>query len=270
MDRMKTILITGGNGYLGKALYGNLKNKYNVTLVTRDNFDITDFISMNSFFEGKYFDVVLHCAVKGGSRLEKDSYREMDINLTMYYNLLQHKESFGKLISFGSGAEIYAENTPYGLSKNIISKSLSEIDDFFNIRIFAVFNEDEWDTRFIKANLIRYIKKEPIIIHENRLMDFFYMKDLFTLVKYYIETSSTELPKLSECTYNQKYTLFDVADIINNLSNYKVPIKINSNSFGNPYIGKVAPSLDFIGLNEGIILTYNHLLRKNIINGLDL
>lgn len=262
MDRMKTVLITGGGGYIGRALYDNLQDEYEITLLTRADLDISNFISLNRFLESKYFDIVLHCAVQGGSRLRVDSYKDMDINLTMHYNLVQHKKHFGKLISFGSGAEVYAADTPYGKSKQVINNSISEIEDFFNIRIFAVFNENELETRFIKSNLQRYINREAIIIHENRFMDFFYMKDLIAVVKHYMDTNSTKLPKLSECTYNQKYTLHDIANIINTLSDYKVPIKIGSDTLGSSYIGKSAPNLNLVGLDEGIKKTYNYLFKK--------
>ena len=33
------ILITGANGYIGKSLYNALKDKYDVTAVTRTDFD---------------------------------------------------------------------------------------------------------------------------------------------------------------------------------------------------------------------------------------
>ena len=36
------ILITGTNGYVGKSLYNALKDEYNVTGLTRNNFDLTD------------------------------------------------------------------------------------------------------------------------------------------------------------------------------------------------------------------------------------
>ena len=130
------ILITGGNGYIGKSLFGAFKDIYNVTIVTRKDFDLTSYEAMNKFFQGKYFDVILHTAVMGGSRLVEDSYTDMDINLTMYYNLLQHKSHYSKLIHFGSGAEIYNPESPYGLSKRVISKSISNIDNFYDIRIY--------------------------------------------------------------------------------------------------------------------------------------
>lgn len=259
---MKSILITGGTGYIARALYDELKDNYIVTLLTRNDFDMTDFISMNRFFGGKYFDTVIHCATKGGSRLKRDAYRDMDTNLIMYYNLLQHKHHFGKLINFGSGAEIYAANTPYGSSKQTICNSISETDGFFNIRIFAVFNQNELETRFIKSNITRYINRESISINENKLMDFFYMNDLFILVKYYIDTDSKKLPKTSECSYKQKHTLCDIASMINSLSDYTVSVEVNSDIIGNPYIGSSDINLNYIGLEKGIKITYEHLLKR--------
>ena len=128
------ILITGGNGYIAKSLYNSLKNKHDITCITRQDLDLTSFKEMNKFFRDKYFDVVIHCAVQGGSRLRLDSYKDMDVNLVMYYNLLQHKSHYNKLIHFGSGAELYNSESPYGLSKRIITKSILETDNFYNIR----------------------------------------------------------------------------------------------------------------------------------------
>ncbi len=33
---MKTILITGGNGYIAKSLYNSLKNSYEITTINRN------------------------------------------------------------------------------------------------------------------------------------------------------------------------------------------------------------------------------------------
>jgi dTDP-4-dehydrorhamnose reductase len=60
------ILITGANGYVGKSLYAALKDKYKITTLTRKELDLNNSSQVNDFFKNKYFDVVLHCAVKGG------------------------------------------------------------------------------------------------------------------------------------------------------------------------------------------------------------
>ena len=97
------------------------------------------------------------------------------------YEKIQIRLGWKKLISFGSGAEIGYPSDPYGLSKNIINRIIKEESNFFNIRIYGVFDENELDTRFIKNNIKRYINKQPLEIHENKYMDFFYMKDLITV-----------------------------------------------------------------------------------------
>jgi nucleoside-diphosphate-sugar epimerase len=127
---------------------------------------------------------VIHTAISGGSRLQLDDSSVFDKNMSMFNNLVANQKSFSKLISFGSGAEIFHGDTPYANSKREIANKIQNYDNFYNLRIFGVFDENELNTRFIKANLIRYLKKEPMVIHQNKIMDFFYMKDLISLVDY--------------------------------------------------------------------------------------
>jgi len=251
------ILITGGNGYIAKSLYNSLKNSYEITTLTRNNFDLNHFRVLDSYLKHKYFDVVIHCAVSGGSRLKEDITNDMDNNLQMYYNLLNCRNRFGKLIHFGSGAEITQPESPYGLSKRVIAKSILEQENFYNIRIFAVFDENELDTRFIKGNIIRYINKEQIIIHQDKFMDFFYMKDLVSLVNYYIQNKN--LPKEIDCSYSEYHSLFNIANMINNLDTHKVHIIFNQNEMGKKYCGDSNILLNYIGLEEGIKQVYNKL-----------
>ena len=253
------ILITGGNGYVAKSLANNLDN---TTLVTRKDFDLTDRKATNNWFSDKYFDVVIHTAVVGGSRLKKDNGDTFYQNIQMFYNLLNNKHCFSKLIHFGSGAELNMPTDPYGLSKNIISKIIDSEPNFYNIRIFGVFNENELDTRFIKNNIKRYINKQSIEIHQDKLMDFFYMEDLIKLVKHYIKHNKS-LPKNTDCIYDAciKDYLSDIANIINNLSNYKVKINIGKGK-GKNYVGSNNPfNIEWIGLEKGIKKTYKQLLN---------
>jgi GDP-L-fucose synthase len=254
------ILITGGNGYVAKSLYNALKDKYNILSVNRDNFDLTNRESTDIFFKHRSFDIVIHCAVKGGNRIKQDNWDVMDDNLIMYYNLLNNKDHFNKLIYFGSGAELYTQNTPYGLSKHTIRQSILDKNNFYNLRIFAVFDENELDTRFIKSNIKRYINKEPIQIHQDKYMDFIYMPDLVKIVEYYIDNDN--LPREVDCSYNLTCSLTRIAQLINELDEYKVEVKIE-NGDGPNYKGEgsILP-IDFIGLKQGIKEIYNKLKNK--------
>lgn len=255
------ILITGGNGYIANSIFNQL-NGYNIKKISRSDVDLSNRDLVNNFFKiNGYFDVVIHTAIVGGSRLKSENSDTLDQNLKMYYNLLENKNNFKKFISFGSGAEIYNLNTPYGLSKKIISESMKDKENFYNLRIFAVFDENELETRFIKGNILKFLKKESIEIYQNKKMDFFYMKDLVSTIKYYIDEINP--PKEINCVYEQKYTLLDIANIINNLDSYNVNIK-NSDIYTNDYIGTFNCPINTIGLEIGIKNVYSVLKNKFI------
>lgn len=256
------ILITGANGYVATELYRSFKDKYQISCINRTILDLSDSRSVNNWFNDKYFDVVIHTAVRGGSRLTPDDDGVLDNNLKMYYNLLDNRSHYGKFINIGSGAEIYAKDTLYGLSKHIIRQSLLSKDNFYNIRIFAVFNENEWDTRFIKANIQRYINREKVIIFQDKLMDFYYMEDLISVVGYYVD--NTNIPKEYDCCYSQHHYLSAIANKINKLSDYSVPIEIVDNSQkADNYIGTYTPlPISLKGIDAGINNVYERLLCK--------
>jgi nucleoside-diphosphate-sugar epimerase len=261
------ILITGGNGYIAKSLHTALKDTYNTTSISRVDFDLTSFSDLHKFFKGKYFDAIIHTAVSGGSRLRVDTNHDMDNNLSMYYNLLQHREHYGKLIHFGSGAEEYAPETPYGISKRIIARSILEQDSFYNIKVFGVFDENELDTRFIKANLKRYINNQPMMIDVHKKMTFFYMKDLITLVKHHIDTRNTALITESYCAYGSDYSLREIANMINELDDYKVPVYVTED-VAEDYRSKfnAGYGLPYVGFKKGLYEVYNKLKQQHAAN----
>jgi len=260
---MKRILITGGSGYIGSELSYKLKDVYSITSISRSDVDLEDSAEVNNWFKKKFFDVVIHTAIKGGNRLEEDTSSVMDSNLKMYYNLLNNRSSFDTFINLGSGAELYQAHKPYGLSKQVIRKSLLEKVNFYNLRIFAIFNENELDQRFIKNNIKRYIRKEPLQIHSNKLMDFFYFDDFVEILKYVID--SRPLQKEFNCTYKNKITLTDIADIINRLDCYTVLTEISETSLQQPYTGdfNLPENLLLTGLEQGIKNVFNIINEIN-------
>jgi len=255
------ILITGGNGYIAKSLYARLKDKYSITTITRQNFDLTNYNATCEWFNERYFDVVIHTATVGVSRLNQEDDVVVEQNVSMYNNLLANKHHFDKFITFGSGAEFFKQNTPYGISKNIIAESIKKNNNFYNLRIFGVFDENELNTRFIKANILRYIKKEPMQIHTNKIMDLFYMQDLINLVDYYICNNNP--PKEINCSYKNKYTLKNIADMINELDNHKVKIVIENKNELHFYCGE-SPTfpINILGLERGIKNTFRELYES--------
>ena len=131
--------------------------------------------------------------------------------------------------------------------------------NFLNLRVFAVFDENELDTRFIKSNIIRYIEREDMLVHSDKLMDFFYMEDLITLIDYFL-TREEWLYQDIDCVYMDKHKLTDIAQIINECSNYKVQVGTADLAIGKPYIGtwRGLP-IKLVGLEQGIKNVYNAL-----------
>lgn len=255
------ILITGGNGYIAKSLYSHLYSKYDITLISRNDLDLTNREEVKHYFSNKYFDVVIHAAVKGGSRLNPLEGPDIALtNLLMYDNLMRCRDKFNKFIHFGSGAEEKAD-TPYGFSKHIINQLMAADQRSINVKIYAVFDENELDRRFIKSNIIRYINKEDIRIHQDKKMDFFYIKDLVSLIEWLFNQREQEPPIQNiNCSYLEKYTLNQIANIINSLGEHKVDIITENQKQGDDYCG-IYPIMPFklIGLEQGIKEVYNAL-----------
>lgn len=250
------VLVTGKNGYIGKSIVNKLGKNYNITAIGREDFDLSNRELTNQFFQDKYFDVIIHTAISGGHRLESENAEMFYNNISMFYNILANQSNFSQFINIGSGAELDKPSDPYGLSKNIISKIIKDIPKFSTILSFGIFDENERDTRFIKSNIKRYINKKPLLIHQNKLMDFFYIDDFISLVKYIIDNPSI---KEINASYFNTYSLYEIAEMINNLDYHKSNIILENKEIGKPYISKFQNKLDIplIGLKEGIKRTYD-------------
>jgi nucleoside-diphosphate-sugar epimerase len=132
-----------------------------------------------------------------------------------------------------------------------------------NVKIYGIFDENELDRRFIKSNILRYINKENIVIHQDKQMDFFYMKDLISMIEWLLNYREEEFSiKEINCSYLEKYTLLQIAEIINSLDDYKVEIQLEDVIEGKAYCGThhIMP-FNLIGLEQGIKETYNKLKK---------
>lgn len=270
----RKILVTGGSGYIAKSITSLLYNEYDITSISRSDFDLTDREATNNYFKDKHFDYVIHTAIKGGSRLVEDPLDITHTNISMFYNLLNNKNHFSGLINLGSGAELGLPTSPYGLSKNVIQKLVLQYPYFYNIRIFGIFDENELDTRFIKSSIKKYINHQPIEIYQDKQMDFFYMEDFIQVLRYFLNKNigADGPPKELNCSYQTHYTLSQIATIINSLDTHQVPINIQSHELASSYIGDYntpyidstnIPSIKYLGLEQGIKNIYNILKNEH-------
>jgi nucleoside-diphosphate-sugar epimerase len=283
------VLITGANGFIGSNLMTLLADLPNIKLFagTRDTIDLLSSQSVGDYLRRNEITKIIHCAIEGGKRDVIDTPDIVFKNLLMFQNLIQCQIKDGLFINIGSGAEfdrrneIFREDERvvqyripvdyYGFSKNLIAKTLLGYNNALTLRLFGCFYHNETSNRFIRNSIERYIKDEPIIIHQDRYMDFFYMEDLATIIKRLIV--KTETHKLSaldidmNMSYDMTYTLRQIADMINRLSwEHHSDIIIEKDGMSKSYSGQgynfsVAScmNMEIKGIRKGIQECYERL-----------
>lgn len=274
MKLTKKIFFTGGNSNVGKGVIPLLeRDGYKVVAPSSKELNLIDNRSVREYFDknGFEYDAIVHAAVLGGRRFKKDDLLIYFDNMRMFENIFSYSYKVDRFIHFNSGASLYGSglipNDPYGFSKYCMARSTYDNVGGINLNIFASFGPDDNDQRFLTTAIQNYIKKEPIVIFQDKLFDFFYVKDLYKILKYSLDSSHYHIgimPKDLDCVYDRKYYLSDIAEMINGLGDYKVPIIIQNEEVGKPYCGSFGIDLNYIGLEGGLIDLYESLRKRNI------
>ena len=248
---MKTVLITGGNGNLAKMIKTNLSSEFDITCITRNDFDMLDTKSVSTYLSNSnnHFDVLIHTAISGGRRGKEETADVVYKNLLMFENIMLFAHKFQLIINFDSGAiydrstDIYCREEPellsiptdsYGFSKYLIYKRSLQYKNVVNFRIFNIFHSNEEPDRFIKSCLLAKKNGTNVTIFQDKYFDFMYEDDFIRIVRHYINNFSNNLPKTFNLSYTNKYKLSEIAlMIINN----KPQIDIVDGSCSNNYCG---------------------------------
>lgn len=176
---MKRVCVLGSNGFVGS----NLLKDTDWVGVTRQELDLTDQHAVEKYFDEHDYDVVIHCAVVGGSRLKPDDGDVAYKNILMFENVARVFK--GKLIYFSSGAALRGNppTDPYGLSKWVIDRRIETISDAYSLRIWGCYGDGELPTRFSAV-----CKREKhVIIDKDRYFDFIDVKHVKCIVEQYVD-----------------------------------------------------------------------------------
>ena len=289
---MKTIFITGSSGFVGRNLIEYFQDEYEILAPTHQELDITNSADVLDYFNEHEIDIIIHCANVGGSRKTGYDVGSIDIvdkNLRMFFNLMRAQKQNTKFIHFGSGAEYdknnyipqmseeffdkYVPMDSYGFSKYIISKYIEKAEGITCLRIFGLYGKyEDYSYKFISNSIVKNLLHLPIIINQNVRFSYLLIDDLMKIVANVI--SQPPRNRFINVTPTDSIELIEIANIINDVSDFQSEIIVNNAGMNREYTGanvcllEEYADMEFTSYRTGIEKLYNYY--KENFNFLDL
>lgn len=231
------ILITGGNGFVARHLKEYLAQYYSISAPSHVELDLTNYDTVSTYLAKDSFDIIVHTANYDAINkfTTKSSQNTVSVNLRMFFNLLQNKTHFHKLICLDSGACYskphyshncaikedsfgkYIPQDEYGFSKYLMNKYASSLDFVIMLRFFGLYGEyDDYRHKYISHFCCRAIQKKDLFLEsgDNKAIDYLYIKDACCAIQQCI----ANIDKLNYTNYNictgEAYSLQDIAKTI--------------------------------------------------------
>ena len=204
----KRVLVTGGNGYLGRNLVAQLKKIQAEVFVMDKNgvedsctfiVDITKENEVNQAIQKIQPEIVFHLAASLNRARNFDQFEEIDaINHKGTYHLLKALNGIDyENFIFASSSEIYGDNpspfvenqvpspaSPYSLTKVYAEQLIQTYSKTYNknytiLRIFNFFGRD-MSPQFFIPQMIETLKKNEVfeMTEGEQTRDFLYLDDI--------------------------------------------------------------------------------------------
>ncbi|MDL0081293.1 NAD(P)-dependent oxidoreductase [Helicobacter sp. XJK30-2] len=250
------LLITGGAGFIGRALQEFLQTRYSYKLYTPSSseLDLRDCHAVSSYIKAHKISHIIHLANRGGGRDTMGLHDIAEYNLRMFFAIMSQANRVEKILHFGSGAEYskhkpiisasepsYLESLPldsYGFYKGVCSRFIeSTRGNVICLRIFGCYGAGEnYRYKFISNAIVKNLLHLPITIYKDCIFDYIYIDDLLRIIDHFLHASIASLDhRVYNASSGRGILLSELAKIINATSPYKSPIHFIESGLNNQY-----------------------------------
>lgn len=248
----KTILITGGSGFIGKNLIEQLQPGYTVLAPRHQELELLDQDSVREYFKQHKIDVVIHSATVPAHRKIKELKDIACKNLRIFFNIARNSGQFAKMIFLGSGAEYGTQadvsnvresdfdrvvpEDEHGFAKYICAKYIEQSDNIVNLRLFGIFGKyEDYQIRFISNAICKAVFDLPITLNQDRRFSYLFINDLGRILEYFIEHQAKH--KIYNLVPAEKAELLALAKQVKKESGKDLEIKVKNPGLGKEYTG---------------------------------
>lgn len=241
----------------------------------KGDLNLLDTEKVETFLREGRFDVVIHTATYDAAPKDtlNNPEKVLQNNLRMFFNLARCRDSFGKMLYFGSGAEFGRDswtknmdesffdrqvpNDQYGYSKYLMTQFAMQTNNIYNLRLFGVFGElDNWRYRFISNICAHAVLGLPIKVHQNSSVDFLYASDLTRIISWFIDNNPTH--QVYNVCRGKSYEFVELAKQVRSLTNVNVDLVVNHTNINKHYSGSNTrllhelPDFKFTSMEESL------------------
>ena len=250
------LLITGGAGFIGRALQEFLHARYSYTIYAPSSkeLDLSKEAAVSSYIKAHKISHIIHLANRGGGRDTMGLTDLAEYNLRMFFAIMSQADRVERVLHFGSGAEYskhkpivsasepsYLEALPldsYGFYKGVCSRFIeSTRGNVICLRIFGCYGAGEnYRYKFISNAIVKNLLHLPITIYKDCIFDYIYVDDLCAIIDHFLHASIASLDhRVYNASSGSGILLSELAKLINATSPYKSPIHFIESGLNNQY-----------------------------------
>jgi nucleoside-diphosphate-sugar epimerase len=275
------ILLTGGNGFIGRNLREGLGPHHDLVAASRRQLDVSDDAAVDNALKSGGFDAVIHAAIPAGDQPAGEILRG-------FWNLARNSDRVSRILYFGSGAEYgkhrdlhkvseqeIGDAVPrdeYGFAKLLCNELARRSRRIVNLRLFGVYGRHEkYLFKFISNTIVKVLLGSDVVVRQDVVFDYLYADDLVSIVGALLErdcpfTDMNVTPSLPIRLSEIVAILGDIADSPFSVA-YEYPGLNLEYTGSNERLLHVLPELEFTPYARGVRELYGYY--RNLLPQLD-